>query len=154
MLALMDQVREPLVATDEEAVIAQEAVEKLSAVALASLDVRVRVAEKKGADIVVPLPARAVKMIVAVLTAMAERKPISLIPHTAELTTQQASDFLNVSRPYLVGLLEKGQIPFRKVGTHRRVLVSDLEIFKEKSNAARREAIASMVATAQALKLP
>jgi hypothetical protein len=107
MLALMDQVREPLVATDEEAVIAQEAVEKLSAVALASLDVRVRVAEKKGADIVVPLPARAVKMIVAVLTAMAERKPISLIPHTAELTTQQASDFLNVSRPYLVGLLEK-----------------------------------------------
>jgi excisionase family DNA binding protein len=103
---------------------------------------------------VVPLPARAVEMIVAVLTAMAERKPISLIPHTAELTAQQAADFLNVSRPHLVGLLEKEQIPYRKVGSHRRVRVADLQAFKEESNRSRREAINSMVAEAQALKRP
>ncbi|KRR21401.1 hypothetical protein CQ14_07065 [Bradyrhizobium lablabi] len=152
MLALLDQVKEPLVATDEEAVIAKEAAEKLRSVALAGVDVRLRAAER--ADIVVPLPARAVEMIVEVLIAMAERKPVSVIPHTAELTTNQAADFLNVSRPYLVGLLEKEQIPYRKVGTHRRILVSDLQAFKEKSNKTRREAIASMVAEAQALKLP
>ena len=152
MLALLDQVEEPLVATDEEAVIAKEAAEKLSSVALAGVDVRLRVAEK--ADIVVPLPARAVGMIVQVLLAMAQRKPISLIPHTAELTTNQAADFLNVSRPYLVGLLEKEQIPYRKVGSHRRIRVSDLQAFKEKSNRSRQEAIASMVAEAQRLKLP
>ena len=139
-MLVLDQVKEPLVATDEEAVIAKEAVEKLRSVALASVDVRLGVAEK--ADIVVPLPARAVEMIVAVLTAMAERKPISLIPHTAELTTQQAADFLNVSRPHLVGLLEKEQIPYRKVGSHCRIRVADLQAFKEESNRSRREAIA------------
>ena len=152
MLALLDQVEEPLIATDEEAVIAKEAAEKLSSVALAGVDVRLRVAEK--ADIVVPLPARAVAMIVEVLTAMAQRKPVSVLPHTAELTTNQAADFLNVSRPFLIGLLEKAEIPYRKVGTHRRIRVSDLQAFKEKSNRSRQEAIASMVAEAQELKLP
>jgi excisionase family DNA binding protein len=151
-MLVLDQVKEPLVATDEEAVIAKEAAEKLRSVALASVDVRLGVAEK--ADVVVPLPARAVEMIVAVLTAMAERKPISLIPHTAELTAQQAADFLNVSRPHLVGLLEKERIPYRKVGRHRRVRVADLQAFKEESNRSPQEAIASMVAEAQTLKLP
>lgn len=101
-----------------------------------------------------PLPARAVKMIVEVLHAMAESKPLSIIPHTTELTTQQAADFLNVSRPFLVGLLDRGEIVHRMVGNHRRVRVSDLVAFKEKSDQARREAIAAMVAEAQKLKLP
>ena len=91
-MLVLDQVKEPLVATDEEAVIAKEAAEKLRSAAIAGVDVWLGVAEK--ADVVVPLPARAVEMIVAVLTAMAERKPISLTPHTAELTAQQAADFL------------------------------------------------------------
>jgi excisionase family DNA binding protein len=153
MLTLLDQVEEPFVATDEEAVIAREAAEKLAPVAQSGADVRLRVNEK-GADIVVPLPARAVKMIVEFLLAMAERKPFSFIPHTAELTTQQAADFLNVSRPYLVGLIDRGEIAHRMVGTHRRVRVSDLLAYKAKSDSARREAIAAMVAEAQKLKLP
>jgi excisionase family DNA binding protein len=154
MLALLDQVEEPLIATDEEAVIAKEAVEKLAPVAASGADVRLRGVNEKGADIVVPLPARAVQMIVEVLTAMAERKPVSVIPHTAELTTQQAADFLNVSRPHLVGLIDKGEIAHRMVGTHRRVRVSDLFAYKTKSDQARREAIAAMIAEAQELKLP
>ena len=81
-MLVLDQVKEPLVATDEEAVIAKEAAEKLRSAAIAGVDVWLGVAEK--ADVVVPLPARAVEMIVAVLTAIAERRPISLIPHTAE----------------------------------------------------------------------
>ena len=93
-------------------------------------------------------------MIVEILTAMAERKPISLIPPAAELTTQQAADFLNVSRPHLVGLLEKEQVPHRMVGSHRRIRFSDLQAFKEKSNQTRREAIASMVEEAERPKLP
>jgi excisionase family DNA binding protein len=152
MLALLDQVKEPLVATDEEAVIAKEAADKLRTVGLAGTDVRLRAAEQ--ADIVVPLPARAVSMIVDFLLAMAERKPVSFIPHTAELTTQQAADFLNVSRPFLVGLLERNEIPFRKVGAHRRVLVSDILAYKKQSEAARREAIRTMAEEAQTLKLP
>jgi len=102
----------------------------------------------------VPLPARAIDMIVAVLTAMAERKPVSVIPHTAELTTQQAADFLNVSRPHLVGLIDKNEIPHRMVGTHRRVRVSDLQAYKKHSDEKRSAAIRSMVAEAQKLGLP
>jgi len=153
MLALLDQVKEPFVATEEEALIAREAVMKLKPLADAKTDIKLRVAEK-GAEVVLPLPARAVDMIVDLLMAVVERKPVSIIPHEAELTTKQAADFLNVSRPYFVGLLDKGAIPHRLVGSHRRVKVSDLMNYKKKSDAERRAAIARMVAESQRLDLP
>ena len=152
MLALLDQEKEPFIATDEEALIAKETFAKLKPLADAKTDVKVRVVEQ--ADIVVSLPARAVELIVDFLAAMAERKPVSVIPHAAELTSQQAADYLNVSRPYLVGLLDKGEIPHRLVGTHRRVRVSDLMAYKKKSDDSRRVAIKRMVAEAQKLELP
>jgi excisionase family DNA binding protein len=152
MLALIDQVKEPLVATDEEAIIAKEAANKLKALSLAGTDLKLRAVE--NADIIVPLPARAIEMIVAVLLAMAEHKPVSVIPHTAELTTQQAADFLNVSRPHLVSLVDKGEIAHRMVGTHRRVCVADLLAYKKRSDEKRRAAIHSMVAEAQKRGLP
>lgn len=153
MLALLDQEREPFVATEEEAIIAQEALKKLKPLAETKTDIKLRVAEK-GADIVVPLPARAVEAIVDFLTAMVERKPFSVIPHEAELTTKQAADFLNVSRPYLTGLIDKGEIPHRMVGKHRRVKMSDLMAYKKASDEKRKAAIARMVAESQKLKLP
>ena len=125
MLAPHDQRHEPLTATDEEALAAREALAKLKSVAAEGTEIGLRVARKPN---VVPLPARAVALIVDVLTAMADRKPVSVVPHEAELTTKQAADFLNVSRPYLVGLLDKGEIKHRVVGTHRRVLVADFKI--------------------------
>jgi excisionase family DNA binding protein len=143
MLAPHDQRHEPLTATDEEALAAREALAKLKSVAAEGTEIGLRVARKPD---VVPLPARAVALIVDVLTAMADRKPVSVVPHEAELTTKQAADFLNVSRPYLVGLLDKGEIKHRVVGTHRRVLVADLMAYKQKSDEARRAAIARMVA--------
>ena len=79
-------------------------------------------------EVVVPLPARAVKMIADVLQLIADRRPVSLIPLDAELTTQQAAS-CNVSRPFLVGLLEKNEIPFRLVGSHRKVKVADEAFF-------------------------
>jgi len=151
MLAPHDQRHEPLTATDEEALAAREALAKLKSVAAEGTEIGLRVARKPD---VVPLPARAVALIVDVLTAMADRKPVSVVPHEAELTTKQAADFLNVSRPYLVGLLDKGEIKHRVVGTHRRVLVADLMAYKQKSDEARRAAIARMVAEFQKLGLP
>jgi excisionase family DNA binding protein len=153
MLALLDQEREPIVATEAEAVIAKEALTKLKPLADAKTDIKLRVSEK-GADIVVPLPAIAVEAIVDFLMAMVERKAFSVIPHETELTTNQAADFLNVSRPYLVGLLDKGLIKHRVVGTHRRVLVADLMTYKKESDKAREDAIAKMVAESQRLELP
>jgi excisionase family DNA binding protein len=151
MLALLDQ-EHPFVPTDAEAAIAKEALAKLKPLANGKTDVKIRVLEH--ANIVVPLPARLVELIVRFLQAMVERRAVSVIPHDAELTTKQAADFLNVSRPYLIGLVDRGEIPHRMVGTHRRILVSDLLAYRKKSDAMRNAAIEKMVAHAQRHKLP
>lgn len=82
----------------------------------------------------IQLPAGAVAMLLDILAAMAAGQGITLIPDKAELTTGQAADVLNVSRPYLVKLLEDGEIPYRKVGKHRRVLREDVMSYKEASD--------------------
>lgn len=107
MLALMDQTREPFVADEAQAVVARRAADSLKAVAEAHESVKVFIdpSDGSGPKVIVPLPAPAVEIIHAVLEAMANRTPISLIPYDAELSTQQAADFLNVSRPHLVSSL-------------------------------------------------
>lgn len=150
MFALMDQT-EPLVADETEATIAKAAVQKLKAVSDAGQDVRITFED--NAKVVVPLPARALELIVRILESMAERVPISVIPHEAELTTQQAADFLNVSRPFLVGLLDRGLIEYRMVGTHRRVRYGDLLRYEAQSKKARRAAIDAMVEESRRLDL-
>lgn len=150
--ALLDQARHPEVPTSSDALIAREALPRLETVAEAGVGIRVRVLDNP-ADVVVPLPAVAVRLIVGLLAAIADGKPVSVIPSDAELTTQQAADMLNVSRPHLVKLLNEGQIPYTKVGTHRRVRVADILEFKERSTAGSRAAIDDMVALSQELGL-
>ena len=82
----------------------------------------------------------------ALLSALARRA-------VSGLTTQQAADFLSVSRPHLVGLLEQDAISFRKVGAHRRILFSDLLTYRGKSIASRRAALAELTGQAQELKM-
>jgi excisionase family DNA binding protein len=101
----------------------------------------------------VVLPAAAVRMLGSLLAELAKGNAVTLMPHHAELTTQQAAGLPNVSRPFLVGLLESGQLPFHKVGTHRRVRYSDLITFKRRrdneSEAALRELAALSQGTGQ-----
>lgn len=126
MLALMDQTRAPFVADEAEAVIARKAADLLRTVAEANEGVKITVDGKEDSKIIVPLPARAVAFIYEVLEAMANRTPMSLIPHDAELTTQQAADYLNVSRPHFIRQLEANKLEYRKVGSHRRIRFADL----------------------------
>ncbi len=82
-----------------------------------------------GQDLILPL--QALVLLQNLLAELASGNAVTIVPLYAELTTQQAADFLNVSRPYLIGLLEKGELNFTKVGTHRRILFKDLKTYKK-----------------------
>jgi excisionase family DNA binding protein len=81
------------------------------------------------------------QLVLDVLTHVARGEMITLVPYGAELTTKDAADLLNVSRPYLVRLLNDGRIPFYKVGSHRRIKASDVLAFRAVRDAERSAAL-------------
>jgi excisionase family DNA binding protein len=98
----------------------------------------------------VELPTSALRLLVDILTELADGNAVKVVPIHAELTTQEAADLLNVSRPHLVKLLESGELPFHRAGKHRRIRFVDLMTFKaarEKSSAAAMEELARQAQT-------
>ena len=92
----------------------------------------------------VPVPEEVYRVLVEVVEAMREGKVITLVPRTQRLTTQEAADFLGVSRPTMVKLLEDGRIPYEQPGRHRRVLFTDLLAYAGRQHADRRAALDRM----------
>jgi excisionase family DNA binding protein len=109
--------------------------------------------DDKGAVRSVMLPTSALRLLLDVLTEIGQGNAVTLIPIHAELTTQEAADLLNVSRPFLVQLLEKGDMPFHKIGTHRRVRYQDVIAYKSRIDSERRKALEELAAQGQALGL-
>jgi excisionase family DNA binding protein len=77
-------------------------------------------------DTSITIPSGVFQLMVNLLQSVSRGEPVTILPHSAELTTQEAADILRVSRPYLVKLLDEGTIPSRKVGIYRRVMLSEL----------------------------
>ncbi len=99
------------------------------------------------------LPRSVVEAVAAILAHMAAGRAVSVVPHNAELTTQQAADLLNVSRPFLIGLLEAEEIEHHRVGSHRRVPAASLLDYKRRDDARRRGVADDLTALSQELGL-
>jgi excisionase family DNA binding protein len=99
------------------------------------------------------IPQKALHLLVEILNNMAEGKSVTLIPSDTEISTQQAADMLNVSRPHIVKLLEAGIIPFKKVGTHRRIELKHLTEYEKKLSELRKQKLDFLAEQAQELNL-
>ncbi len=97
------------------------------------------------------LPGHALQLLLDVLSEMSRGNAISIMPIHAELSTQDAANILNVSRPFLVGLLENGDISFHKVGTHRRVLAKDVIEYKQRIDNERKSTLDKLAEESQKL---
>jgi excisionase family DNA binding protein len=136
----------------KEAAIARESGERL-----------LELTSKKGTEITlvvdgrneesVRIPPSALRLLLAGLAELGKGNALRLIPQHTELTTQETAEILNLSRPYVVRLLDEGKIPSHKVGTHRRVRLEDALTYKTTSDADRLEALKNLVAEAQELDL-
>ena len=106
-----------------------------------------RLVQSGGAKLVgpdghqIPLPEPVHDLLLMILKNLQAGKAISIVPEHQQLTTQRAANILGVSRPFLVGLVEKGEIPFHMVGSHRRIYLRDLLDYKRRRDSARHEAI-------------
>lgn len=89
----------------------------------------------------ISIPPSALRLMVDVLTQLGQGHGVTILPEKAELTTQEAADYLNVSRPYVVKLIETGRLPARSVGTRRRIAFEDLIRFDEQDRQSRRAAL-------------
>lgn len=136
--------------TEEDVKLAVQSSRQLAAIVGRGETARLRLIDGEQE---ITIPVTAIRLLAEMLQQMAAGRAVNLVPHHAELTTQQAADFLNISRPYLIGLLDRGELAYRKVGTHRRIAFSDLLKYKEQSATNRAQVLDELAAEAQKLNI-
>ena len=142
----------PTLPSEAESILAKETSRVLSARVQTADPLQLRMLDDPTGG-TVKLPATAVRMLIQILEEMARGNAVTLIPVHAELTTQEAADMLNISRPSLIQLLDEGKIEYRRVGTHRRVRFEALMAYKRRADAERLAVLAELTAYDQELGL-
>ncbi|MBL8204010.1 MAG: helix-turn-helix domain-containing protein [Blastocatellia bacterium] len=112
---------------------------------------RARLIVDAGTTAEIALPPQAVQALAEALGHLAAGQDVTVTALPQEMTTQQAAEYLHVSRLFLISLLEKNELPYRKVGTHRRVLAADVIAYKNRIDAARLQTLEQLAAQAQEL---
>lgn len=135
----------PTLPTESDATLAKETSRLLATRVFSSVPLSFRVLDDSKEE-TLWIPAPAVKMLVRILEEMARGNAVTLMPVHTELTTQEAANMLNISRPSLIQLLDEGRIEYRKVGTHRRIRFEKLMSYKRAADAERRAALAELAA--------
>ncbi|HKD38170.1 MAG TPA: helix-turn-helix domain-containing protein [Pirellulales bacterium] len=159
MAILNSETLETVAPTASDARLARDSSKRLAAHKLArraSVRIQLLDSEEGGDDKkgdAVTIPASALRLLVRLLAEMSQGHAVTLIPNNAELTTQQAADLLNVSRPYVVKLLDEGRIPCRTVGKYRRVRFDDVMAYKRRDDEARAKILDQLAAEAQELEM-
>lgn len=115
---------------------------------------RIQIFDDKDQAHQVELPTSALRILLEVLAELAAGNAVEVVPVHAELTTQEAANLLNVSRPHLVKLLEGGTLPFHRAGKHRRVHLADVMAFKERRDQTSHEAMAALARPSQEFDMP
>jgi excisionase family DNA binding protein len=129
---------------------AHEALRVLSAVTKRKGARPIVVKTESGSELLsVTVPKEAFDLFLEVLGQMANGNAVTIVPTHAEVTTQEAAEFLNVSRPFVVKLIEEGKLPCRRVGTHRRIKMADLLQYKDADAAARTAVLNELAEEAQ-----
>jgi excisionase family DNA binding protein len=141
----------PVTPSDADRALAAESIRRLAPLVKNSHQLTVVVQADNGPGERLVLPAPAVQLLTGILAELARGHSMTAYPIPTELTTQEAADLLNVSRPYLISLLDQDGIPYHKVGTHRRIALSDLLEYNRKSQARRDAALAELAELGQEL---
>ena len=133
---------EPVTPSEADTLLAKESTRRLTpALAKANGSVLLHVGEPDGTNEPVSIPTAAFRLLVSVLDQMARGNAVRLIPILRELTTQEAAELLNVSRPFVVKLADEGKIPSHLVGTHRRLQLEDVMTYKAEHRRLREQAL-------------
>ena len=101
----------------------------------------------------IELPRHAFELLIDILRFTGKGKAVTVVPETAEMTTQAAANYLGCSRPHLVKLLENGEIAYHKIGRHRRISFSDLAAYKQRTQKHQRALLGDMMADDEADQL-
>ena len=154
MATTIDELAESNAPSAAETQLAEESSQRLTKLlGSRKKNIRFHIQRDDKPEVTIGIPEAALRLLADILSEMGRGNDVTLLPIQSELTTQQAADLLNVSRPFLIELLENGAIPHRKVGTHRRVQIRDLMEFKRKNDEARLKALEELSELDQELGL-